>query len=681
MKEGQFLKKYRANLVAVLLLSAATGKCIQAGAQTNRASGDLYLTQLKAAEAYYRLNQTGELRNVLNAVPRQKRGFEWQLLNARADRSFYTFPEQNSAVTGIAISNDGKYIASGYADHSFVLRDGNTYQVIRKTEVHKGQVTTLDFSPDGKTLVTGSSDKTLRLWDLATGNEIRNYNHEFRQGIYQCKFSNDGKMLAVVSWELVTAENRRYVQGFAKILDVQTGALIKRFDTDNHPASAVKFSADDKKVYTGTWGFYIKKHDLATGANDWVFDMNQYDYYTAIQTLDLSPDNQYLVQGGKDNKIRVLNTENGKILYQLETWQGHTQWVNSTRFSPDGKYFASASDDGLIKIWETINGNLRHVFRGHTGGISQIAWHPDGKRLFSASGDKTIKAWNTDSPGEISFKPFQTGLWYAPVSPDGNLLATATYDKQFGLWNIHTGQQHLFLDSFNCTSAAFTADGKYVAAGHQVLNLYDVATGKKIAEGKGHTGRILGMDFNDRNNLFVTAGDKSIRLWKPGDTVSSRTMNLASAPNAARFSPDGKLIYAAGTDGIMRIISTGDWQPGDSIVLQDKPVNNMAVSYNGRYVATIGEAGQARLYDTRKKKTTVLAGHVKAGHAIAFHPALPLVVTGAYDQTVRFWDAETGTNTLTLFGFPVAVYTISFTRDGKKLIITEVEGRIHIISI
>lgn len=643
-------------------------------AQKKKGADELYYTQLKTAEAYYRHNQIGEAKTILRSVPENKRTFEWQLLNARMDRSIHTLTAHTKPVVGIAVSKDGKLLATGSADSSIIIWDASTYQIILRIAAHKGQVTTLDFSPDGKTLISGSTDKSLRLWSVNDGTEIRNYNAEFKQGIYQATFSNDGTMLGVVSWEFVKS-----VQGFAKVMDVATGKLIQRFDTDDHPASAINFSADNKKIYTGTWGFQIKQHDISSGNLDWNYDMREFDYYTAVQSLDVSPDNKYVVQGGKDNKIRILNAADGKIIHDIETWQGHKEWVNGIRFSPDGKHFASVSDDGLLKVWETVTAKTIFTFKGHTAGMNQVAWHPDGKRIFTTSGDNTIKVWDINSPGEINFTASIIGPWNAPVSPDGKWMAPVNSDKVVALYNLSNGKQELFLDSLTAFSSAFSSDGKYLATGNRSIMIYDMVQQKKILTGKGHTGVIYGMDYNKHLNLFLTAADKTVRVWNTTDTTAVHTVSTISNVFTAKFSPDGKNIYAGCTNGKVKIISTENWTVVDSLQ-SGTTIFNMAVSADGKYLITGGNA-EVFAWNVKKKKGTSLKGHSKWVYGVAFHPSLPLAVTVSYDRTVRFWDVEKGINTLTLFGFDHELYTVTFTSDGKKLVLAETGGLAHVINL
>ena len=643
--------------------------------QKNRKFDELYLIQLKTAEAYYRHNQIGEAKKMLLVVPDGKRTFEWHLLNARTDRSVHTINGHTKSVVGIAVSKDGKLLATGSADNSIIIWDANTYQQIRKIESHKGQVTTLDFSPDGKSLISGSTDKSLRIWDIATGNEIRNYNSEFKQGIYQCKFSPDGKLLGVVSWE----RGAKGVQGFAKVLDVQTGTLIKRFDTDDHPASAIKFSADNKKLYTGTWGFQIKQHDITSGNTDWNYDMREFDYYTAVQSMDVSSDNKYVVQGGKDNKIRMLNALDGKLLYEIESWQGHKEWVNGIRFSPDGLSFASVSDDGLLKVWETNSGKNFLTFRGHIAGLNQLAWHPDGKKVYTTSADNTVKVWDINNPGELVFKASIVGPWNAPLSPDGKWMAPVNSDKYLAVYNLNTGKPENFLDSLSAFAAVFSSDGQYLATGYRNINIYNTGTGKRVMNGKGHSGVIYGMDYNSKLNLFVTTADNTVRFWNTTDTTAYKTVSNIKNPFTVIFSPDGKNIYAGCADGKVRIISSSSWSVTDSLQ-SGTTIFNMAASADGKYLLTSGNA-EVIVWDLKKKKNISLAGHTKWVYGCAFHPSLPIAVTASYDRTLRFWDVEKGINTLTLFGFDHELYTVSFSSDGKKLVVTETGGLATVIHL
>ena len=371
--------------------------------KNKKADRRLYLTQIKAAEALLRLNETGEAKKILSETSTGLRGFEWQLLHAMADRSIQTLQGHSKAVVGIALSSDGKLLASGSADSTIILWDAVSGLKIATLTGHKGQVTSLDFSSDGKQLISGSTDRTVKLWEITEKKEIITIKKDFFRGIYQCKFAPDGKSIGIVSWEFL-ANQSPPVQGYAVVLSLPDRNIIKRFNTDHHPASAIDFSADGKKLYTATWGFYVKQHDIATGKDDWNYDLNDIGYYSAFQSCDLSPDGKRIVTGGKDNQIRMLNAADGKLIYLIDAYRGHSKWVNAVRFSGDGKLFASASDDQLVKVWETETGKLLYTFKGHIHNIHGLAFSPDNKSIFTSSADGTIKKWSiSNSRGSIIF--------------------------------------------------------------------------------------------------------------------------------------------------------------------------------------------------------------------------------------------------------------------------------------
>jgi WD40 repeat protein len=640
----------------------------------------LHLTQLKAVEAYYRLNQIGEARRVLNETTPDRRGWTWDLLSARVDRSLHSFTGHRSPVVGIALSDNGNLLATGGADNSITLWNPATRESLATLTGHTRQVTTLAFSSDGSMLLSGSSDKTLRLWNVKDRKEIRNYNSEAVQGIYQAAFSPDAKRIGFVSWER-TPGKPLPVQGFAKVLDTGTGRLIRRFDTDGHPASGIDFTPDGEKIITGTWGFHVKRHDIAGGTTDWDYDLSNTGYYTAIQSVDLRRDGKYVVLGGKDCRIRLLDASNGTLVYQIDPWQGHREWVNAVRFSPDGALFASGSDDGLVMVWKTPTGERLFTFRGHTGGVSQVVWHPDGRRIYSTSADGMTKEWNLDRPGDRSFRTIENGPWNAPVSPDGNLIAPVGSDPLFALWDLNSGRQVRILDSIAATSAVFSDDGKHVAAGARSLFCYDVATGKKVFEGRGHTGSIYCVDHNGRLGMYASAGDRSIRLWDALTGANVRTIETPASMYAVTFTPDGKKLIAGAMDGTVLIYSTSDWNLIDSLK-SGTTIFNLAVTADGSRFITTGNAGDCFVWDAgTHRQLFALEGHTKWVYGLTVHPGLPVAVTASYDRSVRIWDLERGTNILTMYGYENEPYTASLTKDGKRLVVTQVNGIVHVIDV
>ena len=582
--------------------------------KNKKADRRLYLTQIKASEALLRLNETGEAKKILSETNAGLRGFEWQLLHSMADRSIQTLLGHSKAVVGIALSSDGKFLASGSADSTIILWDADSGIKIATLTGHKGQVTSLDFSPDGKQLISGSTDRTVKLWDIAGKKEITTIRIDFFRGIYQCKFTPDGKNIGIASWEFLTGQSPP-VQGFVVILSLPYGSIIQRFNTDHHPASAIDFSADGSKLYTATWGFFVKQHDIATGKDDWNYDVNDIGYYTAFQSCDLSPEGKRIVTGGKDNQIRMLNAADGKLIYLIDAHRGHSKWVNTVRFSGDGKLFASASDDQLVKVWETETGKLLYTFRGHTHNIHGLVFSTDNKTIFTSSADGTIKKWSMEKPGQFNFQVCKSGPWYSPISPDGKRMAAACLDTVLNVWNIQQRAVEQSYPGLTAITAVISPDAKYLAAANNKLNIIDLENKKMVASAAGHKSRITGVDWMKQTNYIATvSGDGTIRIWNAsGDSINMITHKNGS-PNAVAFSLPGTQMIVGMTNGIVKVYNTSTWSETDSMKM-GSTVFNLRIDPSGRYVVTGGDKGEVWLWDLKTRLTKPLQGHSNSVYA------------------------------------------------------------------
>ncbi|MEH1935981.1 MAG: serine/threonine-protein kinase [Nostoc sp.] len=276
---------------------------------------------------------------------------------------------------------------------------------------HSSDVNSVAFSPDGKTLASGSDDKTIKLWNLASGQEIHTLEGN-SDWIWTVAFSPDSKTLASGSADKTI-----------KLWNLETGKLIRTLEGHSDGVSSVAFSPDGKTLASGAASkdMKIKLWNLKTGKLIRTLE----GHTNGVSSVVFSPDGKTLASGSWDKTIKLWNLETGKL---IRTLQGHSERILSVAFAPDGKTLVSGSKDKTIKLWNLETGKLIHTLKGHNDKVNSVAFlpsaTPNGVNLVSGSSDKTIKLWNSVTGKEIHTLETGSGYIYAiAISPDGQTIA------------------------------------------------------------------------------------------------------------------------------------------------------------------------------------------------------------------------------------------------------------------
>ncbi|MEH2313869.1 MAG: hypothetical protein V7K35_21285 [Nostoc sp.] len=312
--------------------------------------------------------------------------------NVAIGEQIHTLQGHSNYVYSVGYSPDNRSIVSGSHDKTIKLWNLGTREIYT-LQGHSSYVNCVSFNPDGKTLASGSDDKTIKLWDVTTEGQIRTLQgHSFN--VHSVAFSPDGKTLASSSKSI-------------KLWNVTTGGQIRALQGHSFNVHSVAFSPDGKTLASGSDDTTIKLWDVTTGVQIRTFQAHS-DW---VRSVAFSPDGKTLASGSHDKTIKLWDVTTGA---QIHTLQGHFNYVYSVAFSPDGKTLASGSHDKTIKLWDVSTAREIYTLKGHSSYVNSVAFSPDGKILASGSDDKTINIWQLASSSNTatssSTKPTQFNI-------------------------------------------------------------------------------------------------------------------------------------------------------------------------------------------------------------------------------------------------------------------------------
>eukprot|EP01104_Vermistella_antarctica_P012122 TRINITY_DN3455_c0_g1_i1.p1 TRINITY_DN3455_c0_g1~~TRINITY_DN3455_c0_g1_i1.p1 ORF type:complete len:489 (+),score=18.48 TRINITY_DN3455_c0_g1_i1:60-1469(+) len=360
------------------------------------------------------------------------------------------------AVLSVQFSPDGTKLASGSGDTTVRLWDVETATAKKQLRGHTDWVLCVAWSPDGKKLATGSNDNTIRIWDAETGKSIK-------------LLKGHKKWITSLSWEpchlnpqcVRLASSSR--DGQVKIWNVTTSRCLLSLTGHTACVSCVKwggegllFSAsrdrtikvwtDDGKLVRTLDGHAHWVNSLALNT-DYVLRTGQYDHTltppTSLEDAKAKALKRYEeARGGKPERLVSCSDDNTMFLWHpaeakkpILRMHGHARPVNLVSFSPDGRLVASASWDNSLKLWDGITGKFISTCKGHVNAVYQVCWSSDSRMVVSGSKDSTVKVWSLKDYKILYDLPGHADEVYAvDWSPDGQRVVSGSKDRLLKIW-------------------------------------------------------------------------------------------------------------------------------------------------------------------------------------------------------------------------------------------------------
>jgi WD40 repeat protein len=273
------------------------------------------------------------------------------------------------------------------------------------------------FSPDGKHALIGNDDKTLALWDIATGKKVRVFEGH-TNAVYSAVFSADGKQA------LSSSEDKTLA-----LWDVATGKRVREFEGNTKSVHSAVLSPDGKLALSGSGDNTLALWDVATGQKVRTFE----GHTMPAWSVAFSPEGRQALSGGFDQTIILWDTATGK---KLRVFEGHADTVFSVAFSPEGKQALSGSWDKTLALWDVATGKKIRAFEGHAGPVTSVAFSPDGKQALSGSFDNSVIIWDVETGQKVrEFKGHTAGVLSARFSSGGRYLISCGRDATALVWH------------------------------------------------------------------------------------------------------------------------------------------------------------------------------------------------------------------------------------------------------
>jgi RNA polymerase sigma factor (sigma-70 family) len=565
--------------------------------------------------------------------------------DAESGKQAGELPKQESGVYALAFApGDSSRLACATQKGVISVWDVNERRPVSLPGNHTNSAWSLAFTPDGKTLASGSSDKTAKLWDVANAKEIATCDTGTPAPlpVRALAYAPDGQTVAIATEDLSI-----------QLRSATSGELIQTLKGHEDKVTSLAFSPDGKLLASAGADKSVRLWDPALGTEKATLQ----GHTGPVQTVTFAPatpglQGWLLASAGEDGTICLWKNDSDKAHATLKTKDP----LAALAWAADRSYLASGGADGVIRLWQPLLPETPpRTLAVHKGLIRALAIAPNGL-LASAGEDGLVKLWDPVAAVErLTLKEHQVAVWSLAFSPSGQTLVSGGHDGKVIVWDPVTGQvrKTLYGHKLAVTALAIHPEGDHLLSASldtSVLRWQSDQLSPPPLTLDAHPGGAWFAVYSPGGDWLASGGhDRQVTIW-------TRSLAPASFPYRYRggayfdaaFAPDGRsLVVAHGNalevhDAFSR--NVGFQGP------MSQSVRSVAISADGRYAAAAtgnwkqrDQSHTAKIWDLKTgQELATLEGHTSVIYSVKFAPDGKTLVTSSNDLTIRVWEAPTG---------------------------------------
>lgn len=551
----------------------------------------------------------------------------------------HTLRGHKDSVTSVTWRRDGQRLVSGSWDKTLRIWDGESGALLYTLRGHEDRVNSVDWHRDGQHLVSGSSDKTIRIWDVNIGVLLHTLTgHEDR--VNSVAWRRDGRRLVSGSRDKTL-----------RVWDADVGALLHTLCGHEDTVTTVAWRRDGLHLVSGSWDKTLRIWDAETGALLHTLSGHK----DVVTSVAWRRDGLRIVSASRDKSLRVWDAESGALLYKC--W--HKDAVTSVTWHRDGQLLVSGSWDKTLRVWDAETGSLLRTLNGHEDAVTSVAWRRDGLRLVSGGWDKTLRVWLAQSDTLLSERPQFARIKSSTINGEGNILESFV---------MNTDHEN------SVTCVAWHSDGRFLVSGSSdnTLKVWGRwRLEKHILEGHKDAVTCVALHRNGRD-LVSGSSDNTVRFWSLPQSGLFGFVKIwhrhDDAVTCVAWRRDGQFLVSGSRDHTLQVLDYGSYWKR-TLRGHFAAVTCVAWRRDGQRLVSGSEDKTLRVWGMKSDQSLhLLCGHEGRVTGVAWSRDGLQLVSGSCDRTLRVWDARSGELLHTLRGHEGTVTCVAWRRDCRRLV-------------